>query len=344
MPGATSLRSGLDRLDRLWQRHGRSFWILHSIWALGTGSVVLWLAHERYAFVPWVVGCLMLTWASTLFFSRPPAGEGAEGFAARVRRGLASYLTRILYQQTLFFLLPFYAYSVVFPSWNVTFPLVLALLAILACLDLVFDRWLRESHVFGLVFFAAVAFGALNLLLPMLWSIRPGTATPVAAAVALATAAPLAVRGRARGLGSWLRLAAAGLAMLVVAIGFPQLVPPAPLRLEGVTFSQGLDRVSLVPAGVIDGEVESGVLGGELVVLARVFAPSNVPARVALDWYLDRVLIRSSREVEIVAHSGGFRLWDVLRSEDGLLPPGAYRVVLRTADHRVFGAASIRLR
>jgi Family of unknown function (DUF5924) len=331
------------RLDRLWQRHGRSFWILHSIWALGTGIVVLWLARERYGFVPWVVGFLLLTWASTLFFSRQPTGEAADTLSARFRRGLASYFTRVLYQETLFFVLPFYAYSVVFPSWNVAFPLLLALLAILACLDLLFDRWLRESQVFGLVFFASVAFGVLNLLLPTLFALRPVVATPVAAVTALVTAAPLAVRGGARGPRSWLHLTAAGLAILVVAIGVPQLVPPVPLRLEGVTFAADLDRTSLEPAGVIDEDADGSVLHGQLVVLARVFAPSNVPARVALDWYVDRALVRSSREVEIVAHSDGFRVWDALRPENGTLAPGVYRIVLRTADSRVFGTASLRL-
>ena len=43
-----------ERLRRraaiLWRRHRRAFWILHSLWALAFGVVVLWLAHERYGF------------------------------------------------------------------------------------------------------------------------------------------------------------------------------------------------------------------------------------------------------------------------------------------------------
>lgn len=339
LPGVTA-----ERLDRLWQRHGRLFWILHSIWALATGVVVLWLAHERYGFLPWVVGFLGLTWISTLFFSRPATDELEDGLSARFGRTLVSYFMRVMYQQTLFFLLPFYAYSMVFPSWNVAFVIVLAVLAVLACLDLVFDRWIRESPVFGLIFFASVAFGALNLLLPMVLSIRPAVATPVSAALALVTAVPLAVRTRVPGVGHWLRLTAAGAALLVVAVGLPWLVPPVPLRLETVAFARGLDRATLRPADVIASEAESSSLRGELTVLATVFAPSNVPARVALDWYRDGALVRSSREVEIVAHFGGFRFWDALRPQDGVLAPGAYRIVLRTSDRRVFGTAGVRIR
>ncbi len=334
----------MDRLDRLWQRHGRLFWILHSIWALTAGGVVLWLSHDQYGFLPWVVGCLMLTWVSTLFFSRPSTAKTDDRWFARFGRSLASYLTRVIYQQTLFFLLPFYAYSVAWRSWNVVFLIVMALLAVLACLDLVFDRWIRESPVFGLVFFASVAFGALNLLLPVVLAIRPDVATPISAVIALSTAAPLAVRGRVQGPGPWLRLIGAAAALLVVAVGCPWLVPPVPLRLEAVTFAKGLDRSTLEPSDVIAGEAESESLRGELTVVATVFAPSNVLARVALDWYRDRTLVRRSREVDIVAHLGGFRFWDALRPAAGTLPPGAYRVVVRTADNRVLGTASVRIR
>jgi hypothetical protein len=62
-------------------------------------------------------------------------------------------------------------------------------------------------------------------------------------------------------------------------------------------------------------------LNGRMVVLVRVFGPSNVPPRVVLDWYRDGSLLRNSREVEIVAHSDGFRLWDALHAEGEMFPP-----------------------
>jgi len=333
-----------DRIDRLWGRHGRTFWIFHSIWALGTGVVILWLARERYAFVYWVVGFLALTWASTLFFSRRLAEDDSAPLGTRFKHGLASYLTRVLYQETLFFLLPFYAYSTVLHAWNVAFVVLLAVLAILSCQDLVFDGWLRTSPVFSLVFFASVAFGGLNLLLPMLLSADPSPSTPAAAVLALATAAPLAMKARVDGAWAWMRVSAAGLAIFVVAVWLPQLVPPVPLRLQEIVFAAGLDRSTLEPARPVGDEVAGSELGGQLVVLARVFAPVNVPARIALDWYRDGALVRSSREVEILAHEGGFRFWDVLRPQEGMLVPGVYRVVLRTTDDRVFGSASVDVR
>jgi len=226
----------------------------------------------------------------------------------------------------------------------VAFVALLAGLAILSCLDLVFDGWLRTSPVFSLVFFASVAFGALNLLLPMLLSMDPSLATPTAAGLSLASAAPLAMKGRVRGSWAWARLSAAGLAILVVALWLPGLVPPVPLRLQEIAFAAGFDRTTLEPRQPVEGDVDARELDGRLVVLARVFAPVNVPARIALDWYLDGALVRQSREVEILAHEGGFRFWDVLRPDEGTLAPGVYRVVLRTANDRVFGSATVNVR
>jgi hypothetical protein len=48
--------------------------------------------------------------------------------------------------------------------------------------------------------------------------------------------------------------------------------------------------------------------------------------------------------VEIVAHEGGFRVWDALTEAVTPLGPGRYEVVLRTADGRWFGRAVVTLR
>ena len=72
-------------------------------------------------------------------------------------------------------------------SANVLFLVFFGGLAAFSCLDLAFDRLLRTSAVFGLVFFATEAFAAINLLLPMVLGIDPEIATPLAAVVAVAS-------------------------------------------------------------------------------------------------------------------------------------------------------------
>jgi hypothetical protein len=348
------------RLRRFWSRHRSLFWTLHSFWALATGVAVILLARERYGFVPWVVGFLLLTWASTMFFGRrareeaeagppeqpsPPEGEVTSADVVSpvpdLRTEATSYVTRTMYQETMFFLLPFYAYSTVVGSPNVTFVIVLGGLALLSCLDLLFDRWLRTSPVMSLVFFSVVAFAAVNLLLPLLVPVDPSMATRIAAAVAVGSSVPLALRGSTGRRWGMVPIAVVSSVLLAVAIGFPRLVPPVPLRLEDATFSAGFERDSLLPIDTVYDGVDAEDLGGSLFVLAEVFAPTVVPTRVSIRWELDGEVVRESREVDIVAHRLGFRVWDAWAPEEGRIPPGRYDAVMVTRGARFFGSASL---
>ena len=330
-----------EKAGRLWRRHRSLFWMLHSAWALAGGIVIVLVARERYRLVLWVVLFLALAWASALFFGQTVTAD--EEAPPKLVHEVASYVTRVLYQETLFFLLPFYAYSTVVGSPNVVFLVLLGGLAVLSCVDLTFDRWLRTRPVFALMFFTVVAFAAINLLLPLIAGLSPRFAAPAAALLALGAAAPLALRTAPPTIGAKLRLAVAVVVTLVVAVGFPSLIPPVPLRLERATFASGIERGSLTLVDTLAGHVNSTQVGGTLVVLAQIFAPSALPASVQLEWWRDGVLIRTSRQVDITAHAAGFRVWDSYRPESGVLAPGHYRAVLRTAERRVFGVARLTI-
>lgn len=347
-----------ERSGRFWARHRTLFWMLHSVWALATGVVVVVLARERYSFVPWVIGFLGVTWASTLFFGssaeheieeeaeqeaeerRAAGGPAAPGLAQEV----TGYVTRSLYQETLFFLLPFYAYSTVVSSVNVVFLGLLGGLAVLSCIDLVFDRWLRTRAVFAMIFFAIVAFSAVNLILPMLWSVSPRLATPLAALVAVGSAVPLALRTGSVGKGAAVRMGVAVAVILAVPLGIPAVVPPVPLRMQSAVFSNDIDRETLALGDSLSGTVDAAAVGGRLVVLVEVFAPGSVPTTVQLQWTRNGTPVHKSREVEIVAHEWRFRVWDAWPAPGGQVPAGDYVVTLRTATGRIFGVSRLTVR
>lgn len=340
-----------ERSGRFWARHRTLFWMLHSVWALATGVAVVLLARERYAFVPWVVVFLGITWGSTLFFGRSAEHELEDGDEsdgpASASPGLASevtsYVTRSLYQETLFFLLPFYAYSTVVRSVNVLFMVVLTGLALLSCIDLFFDRWLRTKPVFGMVFFATVSFAAINLILPMLLSLPPRLSTPLAAVVALASAIPLAWRSGVKSRAGMVRMGLAAAAILTVALGVPSVVPPVPLRMQSATFSNDITRETLTLGDTLSGSVAADRIGTRLVVLVEVFAPGSVPTTVRLEWERDGEIVKTSRDVSIVAHEWRFRVWDAWLPEGGRVPPGRYVVTLRTATGRIFGMTELEV-
>ncbi len=304
------------RSDALRERHGRAFWIAHSIWALANGAGVAALAEHSAQFWAWVLGFLALVWLSTAFFCRVyPRTAGRRS----LRSGLASYATRVLYQQTLFFLLPFYARSTTFASWNVVFTLALAALAVLACLDLTFDRWLRSSAAFAATFFFAVAYAALQLLLPLVARVPFGAAQEIALALALASTValvgwPSGARRARRLLGA---LPAAALTLALFAA--PRAVPPAPLRLASLSFEASSEGAALLRA------------------VARVSAPVPVPVHVTVQWWRGEEALRTSRDVAITAHGGGFRVWDELAAARLGAEARSVRVELLTETGQLLG-------
>ena len=317
--------------------------MLHSAWALAAGTFVVLAARERYHLVLWVVVFLALTWSSTLFFGRLPSVERSAA-PPDLAQEITSYLTRVMYQETLFFLLPFYAYSTVADSPNVVFLVLLGGLALFSCLDLSFDRWLRTKPLFALSYFAIVAFSAINLLLPLLFSIRLQFATPLAAIIAIAAAAPLAARmvaGRQRVV---IPLILGATAFVLVAVAAPVLVPPVPLRLQSATFGSGINAQSLLLRDTLSTPTTTLAVGSSLVVLVQVFAPSALSTRVWMEWRRNGSTLRSSRPIDIVANRSGFRVWDAWNPPAGAVLPGDYQVVLRTRGSRVFGVARITVR
>lgn len=335
------------RLYRFYARNRRTFWILHSVWALVTGLVVVILAHRSYGYAAWVLGFLVVTWVSTLFFSRRAVTESVDR-APRVRFGsdLVSYVTRVMYQETLFFLLPFYYYSTTLDSANVLFLALLLALAVVACLDLVFDELLRRWRWFGLAFFALVSFAALDFLLPLVLGLRLEMATPLAAGVGFLSALPLAYRPRELVRPRPLLGLAAAISLLAALLVWGRwLIPPVPLQLEKVVFAASVDRSSLEPIDPLGRVAERSRLPGrQLAVIATVSAPRRLESSVEIQWERAGRRLESSRELTISPHEVGFRIWDTLTSEVGPLEAGRYRIEVRTTTGQLIGRGDLVLR
>ena len=328
----------------LHHRYSRLFWTFHSIWALLSGGIVLVLSHNRYGFLPWVVLFLALTWASTLFFSRFAIGGVSR--RARLAKGVMSYVTRIMYQETLFFLLPFYFNSTTFPSWNCFYVIVLAGLAVLSCFDLVYDRLLRSSRAFSLAFFGMVTYSALQFFLPLLLHVRIHNGAYLAAAVSYFAALPLALSVHDLRQGKrWAAIVLALAAIIGVLKVARVVVPPVPLRLWDLHFGPDLDLRSVkmsreFPARIHQEDLDSG----RLYVIAVVFSPGKLPVDVQLRFFRDGRMLRTSRVVELVAHERGFRVYDVLRARSGAgFAPGKYEVEVWTGEGQLVGRRSVRL-
>lgn len=160
------LRAFLDK-------HHAKLWWLHSFYALGLGVVVMLYAQKGYDQARWLFGGVLGLWLVLMVFYRvfgarpePPP----QGTAVRQKVGffVMTYVMKNIYQGMLFFLLPFYYRSTTFGSANQYFFFLLALAALLATLDVVFDRFLMKYRWLSASYFFLALFSALNLALPTL--------------------------------------------------------------------------------------------------------------------------------------------------------------------------------
>jgi hypothetical protein len=327
----------------LHRRYSRAFWAVHSGWALFTGGLVLVLAHNRYGFLPWVVFFLTLTWASTLFFSRFAVPGSSPGL--RLAQGFVSYLTRVMYQETLFFLLPFYFFSTTFPSWNSGYVVALAGLAVLSCFDRLFDRLLRTRRPFAVGFFAVVTYSALQFFLPLFLHVQIHNGAYLAAGLAFFASLPVAYTWRELRQKRRLALIAVALLAIVAVLKFGRaLLPPVPLRLSAMSFAADVDPQTLQ----LEHELKkvapvSELVAGKLCVRATIFSPGRLPVHLRFRFYRNGTLVKSSRSLDLIAHPRGFRVWDALRAGPQGIRPGAYRVEVVTDEGQLVGRGNITI-
>lgn len=337
-------------LDSWKARYSRLFWILHSIWALAMGALVLVLARERYGFLPWVAVLLGFTWMSTFVFTRVFSAERSS--LHRWARGVISYATRVMYQETLFFLLPFYFSSTTWPSLNTGFTLLLGGLAVFSCLDIPFDRLLHRSQFFASGYFFLVTFATLNFLFPLLFQFETHRSTQWAAILSLGAAVALA--SPLKQLRQPHRIGGCFLALVLTWLSVRALlpfIPPVPLRLLEVQYAGSFKPDTFTSPKFYRDAVPPGELvEGRLYIVARIFAPVRLPAQVTFQVSSNGKLLRESRVIDVPAHQKGFRIWYAVSSS--LLPKEGVasgksrriRVEIHTIYNQLVGRSEIEVR
>ena len=322
-------------------RHQDKLWWFHSSYSLLLGIGVMWLGSRHFAYLRVAVFHIAFIWLSSLFLPRLSRWRRLPEKWHRRLRLLVNYFQRNFYQQLLFFILPIYYLSASWGAGNMLFVALLALSALLATMDIVYDRYLSVNWWLLAVFFAFNLFACINVMLPVIWNFKNSFALRLSALLALAGFASfaLALRG-VRGRDRWLLILAAALLLAGIAeLGRP-LVPPAPLRLAERGFGLGWDE----EGKRLLGGLRELPAGGprKIYALTAIQAPLGLKDRVDHRWYLDGRLVYASPLIRLSGgRRRGFRLW-TFRTLTGIGPGSLLRIDVRTEGGQLIGRARIR--
>lgn len=322
-------------------RHQDKLWWFHSSYSLLLGAAVAWLGARHFTYLRVAVFHVAFIWLSSLALPSLSRWQRLPEHWRRRLRLLINYFQRNFYQQLLFFILPVYYLSATWGAANMVFVFLVAANAVLATLDIVYDRWLSPAWEVLSAFFAFNLFACIHVMLPVLGNLRNSLALVLGAFLALAAFASFtfARRGPERR-GRWGRVLAAALLLAAIVGPGRSLVPPAPLRLLAGGFGTGLDpqerdlvgrMVSLPPGGRL-----------RVYALTAVLAPLGLKDRVGHRWFWNGRPVYASPFFHL--HGGrknGFRLWTfhTLRIDR---PNGVLHVDVVTEGGQLIGRAGIR--
>jgi hypothetical protein len=322
-------------------RHQDKLWWFHSSYSLLLGIGVMWLGSRHFTYLRLAIFHIAFIWLSSLFLpalSRirriPPP------WPHRIRL-LINYFQRNFYQQLLFFILPIYYLSATWGAANMLFVLLLAFSAFLATMDIVYDRYLSVNWWLLAMFFAFNLFACINVMLPVVWNFKHSFALRLSAGLALVGFASFRLAHGETKLRKRLLpvLAAALLLALVSEVGRP-LVPPAPLRLLGSAFAQGLDLQNGHPGS----SLKKLPAGGPYTIyaLTAIGAPIGLKDRVGHRWYLNGTLVYASPFFTVQGgRKTGFRFW-TFRTLKNIPPGSSLRIDVRTEAGQLIGRARLR--
>lgn len=224
----------------------RSIWWFHSLFALSFGVGVMLFARKGLAYADKVLLVLMLSWMLmfvALRFIVGPANRGENEHVIKkgVRLG-TNYIIKQLYQQMFFFLVPLYASSATWSlsSFNWWIAPVLLVCAVVSTMDLVFDNVIMERRWLASAMYGLAMFGALNVILPLVFHFTHLTGLMIAAAATPGAVALLSfsVRSVLSFKGVVITLAATLGLFAAVAYG-RAAIPPAPLAMPETAVGHG---------------------------------------------------------------------------------------------------------
>jgi hypothetical protein len=275
-----------------------------------TSGVASFLLVERRESYAQLIAMLMLvSWVWLILENWLRAGF-LRRFGFDMPPNVMRFATQMVHQESFFFTLPFFLAVTSWGHGQAIFTGLLLLCALVSLIDPIYYKQLAPRRSLFVVFHALALFAVLLVVLPLILHLT--TVQSLALALLMALLFSLPSLGQLLPSDRRWRLPLLALMLMSLAAGLWQArswVPPATLRLIGITLSQQIDYKQRMPGASL-GQIDAATLNQEgLYAWTAVRAPRGLREQIHHIWLhkgveVDRITldIRGGRDE-------GYRAW-----------------------------------
>ena len=273
-------------------------------------GVASFLLVERHEGLAKVIALVMLVSWLWLVLESLLRRLIARWFGVQVAPVLLRYLTQMVHQESLFFILPFYFVTTAWNSGQALFSGLLAASALVAVIDPLYYRWLAPRRWVYLAFHTLTLFAVLLTALPIIFHLS----TPQSYRWALFTAMLLSLPSLFSLLQVqrwWRGLVLCGLALALGGAGWMlrSWVPPATLWMTEMAATAQLDSARREPGVSLKQISAEQLRSNGLYAYTAISAPRGLKERIYHVW------LHNGRRVDSIAldinggRKAGYRAW-----------------------------------
>lgn len=300
----------------------------------GVGSFFL---VERKPALAQVIALLMLATWVWLMLENTLRRNALRLLKLKVPRPALQFVTQMVHQESLFFVLPFFFFTLTWNSGQLVFMALLASAAIVSVIDPIYYNYLARRRWVYLAFHSLALFAVLLTALPIIMHLTTAQSYPLALGSALVLAIPSIIKALPR--RRWWRGLALGGVLLVLGVcgWYGRLwVPPATLWLTDVSVSFEVDAMEKTPGRSLRTLTSDQLHRNGLYAYTAIRAPRGLNERIYHVW------LKDGDEVDRIAldiqggRREGYRAW-THKENFPEWAPGRWQVQVVTEANQMIG-------
>ncbi len=328
----TQLPRLIDQLSRLVRRYPGTI----ALFGFCSG-LASFLLVERHAGLAKGIALIMLISWVWLALEQSLRRNLKRWFGWQIPAPLLRYATQMVHQESLFFIIPFFAITTTWNSGQALFTGLLGVAALVSLIDPLYYRWLAPRRWIYLGFHALTLFAVLLTALPIMLHLS----TPQSYQLALTVAVVLALPSLGSLFTQWSWRSLLGVLVLAAALGGAgwlgrTWVPPATLWLTDVAVTVSLDDRQRKPGKSLRQLSTAELHDNGLYAFTAINAPRGLKERIYHEW------LHNGRKVDRIAldisggREAGYRAWTHKRNFPAR-PAGKWRVRVVTEAGQMIG-------